>query len=719
MAVIGVTALAVVLAVVLLTRGSGSSKGKVTRGTTLSLDTNSGIQVNRNVKLGNVPMGADGTWTIFVYLCGADLESAENGGFATLDMQEMSAASTGKNVRFVIQTGGANQWHNEVVASELGRYEICDGRMSKIDTQADASMGSADTLADFLKWGVENYPAANMGVVFWNHGGGSIVGVCVDEKWQRDKLSLTEIDSALCAVSGEMTDRFEFIGFDACLMATVESANILAPYANYMYASEENEAGYGWDYTAIGNYLGRNPGADGEELGKVVCDSYFDMLEQIDAADSGTLSVTDLSKLDNLVRCYHLYAKELAGAAKDLDAFAFVVRGLRGGEWFGSNSKVTGYTNMIDLAATVSAGEEYSTKTSQVLEAIDEAVVYQRNGSEHKNACGLATYYPLAFNGQTEIETFADIAISPYYLSFVTRSIYGLTHNGDMSGYVEEEVVDVWGDTWSGESAAGEADDYWDNYANGESSGRSRLIQFEQEPMIAEGWDLGYEYRNRTCFGFKLTEESEKNVAAIYVNEWMLSSDEKYLFYCGNHYISHVGEQYGYGYCYDFRPPWSLASDNGWLPGIDMYAPDRFRQPVTICVLDVGGGHKKMLAPMLVNGEPAYVRVGLVLTDDYWQGLDADGIAGRDFEKLKDSDVLVPMCPAISVETGEQTVHYGVQLTVRETKTGWRSLYLEQNAATYLNFELIDVFGNSYQTDLVCAIFKDGKLANCTMVESE
>lgn len=56
-------------------------------------------------------------------------------------------------------------------------------------------------------------------------------------------ISLTEINAALNDAMDVMTDKFEFIGFDACLMSTFENANILAPYARYMFASEELEPG--------------------------------------------------------------------------------------------------------------------------------------------------------------------------------------------------------------------------------------------------------------------------------------------------------------------------------------------------------------------------------------------------------------------------------------------------------------------------------------------
>ena len=50
------------------------------------------------------PMGKEGTWTIFVYLCGSDLESES--GMATDDLIEMCDALDSDKVRFVIQTGG-------------------------------------------------------------------------------------------------------------------------------------------------------------------------------------------------------------------------------------------------------------------------------------------------------------------------------------------------------------------------------------------------------------------------------------------------------------------------------------------------------------------------------------------------------------------------------------------------------------------------------------
>ena len=80
---------------------------------------------------------AEEDWTIFVYLCGADLESENS--MATGNMQQMIDANTGPNVRFVVETGGASSWHNGANPDKLDRFLITgQGR----DTGGFPALGS-------------------------------------------------------------------------------------------------------------------------------------------------------------------------------------------------------------------------------------------------------------------------------------------------------------------------------------------------------------------------------------------------------------------------------------------------------------------------------------------------------------------------------------------------------------------------------------------------
>ena len=69
------------------------------------------LNINR-AEVKNEPMGPPGTWTIFVYLCGTDLESSGQGS-ASGDVVQMLEATANDNVQFVIQTGGTYEWMNE------------------------------------------------------------------------------------------------------------------------------------------------------------------------------------------------------------------------------------------------------------------------------------------------------------------------------------------------------------------------------------------------------------------------------------------------------------------------------------------------------------------------------------------------------------------------------------------------------------------------------
>ena len=49
--------------------------------------------------------------------------------------------------------------------------------------------------------------------------------------------------------------RLEFVGFDACLMGTVETAYAIKNNVDYLIASEEIEPGTGWNYKKLLNQL--------------------------------------------------------------------------------------------------------------------------------------------------------------------------------------------------------------------------------------------------------------------------------------------------------------------------------------------------------------------------------------------------------------------------------------------------------------------------------
>ena len=337
-----------------------------------------------------------GTWAIYWYLCGSDLESES--GCATEDLSEMLDVSLPENVTVVIQTGGASQWQNDTVdASVLQRYVYTSDGLKLVEEQPSASMGDTDTLASFLQFAVDQYPADKTAVVFWNHGGGSVGGVAFDELYDNDSLTLDEIYEAFSQVwtpseSGEPP--LELVGLDACLMATVDVANILSGFSRYMVASEETEPGNGWNYTGWLGALAKKPSMDGLLLGKVMCDTYMAGCRENDTEMDATLSVTDLSKIKELLAAYEAFGAEaLQAAGKDAGFYSRFARLAQKTENYGGNSREQGYTNMVDLGGIARHTADTLPGAQAVLDALDECVLYQVNGKYRSEGTGLSCYY--------------------------------------------------------------------------------------------------------------------------------------------------------------------------------------------------------------------------------------------------------------------------------------------------------------------------------------
>ena len=575
------------------------------------------LKVSRAANAGK-SMGDNGVWTIFVYLCGTDLESSGQGS-ATSDVAQMLESEGSDNVRFVIQTGGTSEWENEMfTVGKAERYVVQNGDINLVDSVELTNMGDADTLASFLKWGVSNYASEKMGLVFWDHGGGSITGVCVDELFNCDTLYLSEINSALSSVFSEMTDKFEFIGFDCCLMGTAETANILTTYARYMYGSQETEPGSGWNYTAISDYLVSNPSANGAELGKVVADSFYDECKECDQENECTLTIVDLSKFDNFLVEFNDYASRLYEACQNSDALGAIVRCINKAENFGGNNKSEGYTNMVDIGGIVEACTDYA-EPGNVLSALKGCISYNKNGANHRNASGLSVYYPLQVQGSNELKVFSGIAISPYYISIADMVANGYTDNG----YSNEVFFTDDGD-WSNYDCGNDYfdDDYFD-YADEESDEESTLITFEEEPYIDEDG----------MYCFKLDENGL---------EWAVSVSAMIALDIDGETFVLLGETA------DVNGDWETGEFYDGFDGYWYSLPDGNLLSAYLVAYSDDGERAIYTSPVIVNGESTNLRFcvdasGNIEIEGTWDGIDDNGMAAREIKKLRDGDIIVPI----------------------------------------------------------------------------
>lgn len=669
-------------------------------GTVLGLSENDSLTISRLGKENETVTGDKGVWTVFVYLCATDLESKY--GNATNDLQEMlDATAKCGSLRFVVETDGTKKWQNNVCKNnKKQRFLISGGKIAEAYSGKSTNMGLSRTLADFVSWGAENYQSEHMVLDLWNHGGGSISGICFDENFYGDSLSLKEIDEALASSFGSLSQKFDLIGCDACLMATVETANIFATYGRYAVFSQNLEAGFGWDYTAIADAI--NGGAsDGGEIGRYIADGYYKYCSEIGISDDATMSVIDLSKFNDFLFTFNKYAKDIyESCERDCTDF---IRAAKSALSFGSDSSTKNYANMVDVGEIISYSSDISSNASKAYSALEDCVLYRKNGSLFSDACGLCIYYPLLLQGSMELKTFKDICASPFYLSTVDACAYVSDNSGSSDGYEDNIFSDYWNDS----DLSGDYD-YWeeDNSDNDLNFDENNCaIDFAVNPYLD----------NDGCYTFTLTEDSLYLTESVYCNiAWSYYDDEdrkEYMLDLGTD--DYVDMNWETGKCRD-------SFDGSWF-----CLPDG--QPICVYLIGSKDIDSKSYcniytAPIYLNGEYTNLKIKQTykLDGDYyttvstdiigsWAGIDENGSAAKEVYKLQYGDKIQPCYYAYDAQTYEYVGdYYGDEYTYK----GSGSIIMDYlyDGDYYYAYEINDYYGSTLYTDFVLFGLENGEL---------
>ena len=387
--------------------GGGSvSSGWQSQANTGRLDTSAapGIRERYTRLLG----GGRDTVTLMVYMCGTDLES--RGGMGTADLQEMLGARFGSNVNLLVYTGGCKGWQNNTVSSTTNQiWQIKDGKMASVrKDMGSVSMTNPDTLTQYIRFCAENYPASRYALILWDHGGGSVSGYGYDEKFASSgSMSLIGLDSALEAAGV----KFDFVGFDACLMATAETALAMSRHADYLIASEETEPGVGWYYTDWLTALGQNTSIPTIELGQKIVDSFVDTCAQKCRGQLTTLSVVDLAELEHtLPGALTEFFNSTTGLIRE-QQYQTVSNARNGAREFASSSKID-QVDLVHLALNMGTREGKA-----LTDVLLGAVKYNRTSSNMTNAYGLSIYFPYRKTSTVNkaVSTFEQIGMDSSY----------------------------------------------------------------------------------------------------------------------------------------------------------------------------------------------------------------------------------------------------------------------------------------------------------------
>lgn len=613
------------------------------------------------------PNAEAGTWAIYWYLCGSDLES--NGGFATSDLMEMMEVALPENVRVVIQTGGAKTWQNNVVDADiLQRYVYDSEGLTLVDELPPASMGDAATLTDFLRYCKQNYPAEKTAVLFWNHGGGSVSGAAFDERYGYDSLTLDEMQTAFGRVweADENNPPLELVGFDTCLMATVDVAGTFAGTARYLVASEEVEPANGWDYTGWLGALAADPAMDGAALGEVICDAYYAGCQAVGTHSNATLSLTDLTRTGPLLEAYEAFGAEaLAAACEDPGFFSRFARVAAQSENYGGNTREQGYTNMVDLGHMARQSTGLLQTAGDVLNALEDCVLYRVSGPYRAESTGLSCYY--SYNGDL-------------------NDLYGYTNVGAGQAFKYFYSYEL----------TGQLDDAGMEYISG--------MNYEELPQIqslaAMGWDgMPLQVDENGVSHLTLGPEADSILAGIGFSLYYFDEENDIMLLLGTDNDMNADWENGV-FSDNFRGVW------GGIDGHMVYMELCFE----------GEDYSLYSVPVLLNGEPYNLQVAYDFTTEEWsilgarQGIGEAGMSDKELRLLQPGDTLTTIWYLSSYSGEDGLEAYAVEELTVTADTAFAEMELP-NGRYGMVFEMRDAMDNYAYSDSVFFLCEDGKIS--------
>lgn len=290
-----------------------------------------------------------------------------------------------------------------VVTPEQLKEDLRDGVVNgsgpSLKQDENANMADSSTLTEYLTYIGTYSPGKRIILVFWDHGsawkGFGYDDNHIDPKTNEpDSLSLDEIDLAM----ENAKNRYDLIGFDACLMANLDVVTTLVPFGEFFVGSEEIEPNFGWDWETIVQNLVENPRVSTSELGTLIVNSYFDNPDH--TSEPKTLSCIDLQKVSCVSEKFNTFSSHLGEKISNPDLMqsysdavlkvkAFGTYPLKSGETYESSVDLVDYLTSIKRSNPSLAGD-----IDPIVDSYNESVIITREDGSRPNAKGLSIYSP-------------------------------------------------------------------------------------------------------------------------------------------------------------------------------------------------------------------------------------------------------------------------------------------------------------------------------------
>ena len=379
-------------------------------------------------------------WTILVYL-GGDNNLDEDGA---RDLAEMAKVGSNKDINIVAQFDRAG-----TVGTQ--RFYITKGGgypKDSIENLGETNTGDPRVLIDFLKWGITTYPAEHYMAVLWNHGSGwneddvydkavkvspekkkflptskrafrakrikktffsttmdeileqpaAVRAILYDDE-SKDFLDNAEMKNVLTETAKLIPNkRFDIVGFDACLMNTIEVAYQLKDTAKVIVGSEETEPAAGWPYDRVLAALAAKPSMSPPELGKTIVDLYIKSYDMGARSEPVTMAAVNLDKIPAVVSSMDKWAVALKNKIMPQDTFNTVLISSEKAQRFEFDTykDIFDFAKLIKEKSKIKAIQAASAGLMDALKPADNNYVIASKSLTPKmaNAHGVSIYFP-------------------------------------------------------------------------------------------------------------------------------------------------------------------------------------------------------------------------------------------------------------------------------------------------------------------------------------
>lgn len=382
--------------------------------------------------------------------------------FAWKNIQQMEAVGSNDNANIVIQLNTPGYY------TPTKRYVIKKGKRVLVPAegyQANQKLNSGhpQTLIDFVLWAYKHYPAEHIYLVLWNHGTGALDpvfarslntcnlfyanqennmleidrsitymdqinkeayielmqqvidhnlksdrGICFDETF-KSYITNDDLDYALDTITQALGKKLDMLGFDACLMASLEVTNVCKKYVKYMVGSEEVEFAVGWNYEDVLSIFNNPTPPTPREFVTQIVRSYDQYYKFV--TPDYTLSALDLEQTDAVEQAVDMLSKLLIqglnlqsnGSVSKIIQDSKAIKNCTCFEeptYKDLGDFLMNLYNRIDRATLLASFQEDAFKNAvkttiqDALLALQKAVVVNAVGSNLKKAQGLSIYFP-------------------------------------------------------------------------------------------------------------------------------------------------------------------------------------------------------------------------------------------------------------------------------------------------------------------------------------